>query len=177
MKKILKISILMIIFTITITGCKKDDDLIASIKLVSGWEKFVFEGEPYKHTNAYYDKDAHGTGAFIILMKDVITEPCTAEEYVNIFQSAQKRYLELSDFEFSTIFNTKVGGRNAVEFTYTYTCTAIHTDFSITKYKARVIIISTSPKDKYIIWGYSFESDYDTVAADFQSMIDSYRLK
>ena len=163
-KRVIKLSILMAVLTIAMAGCKKDDELTASITPAPGWEK---SGDTYREI-------ARGTEASFILCTFEGEKPYTAEEYVTVFQINQKNINEFSEMEFSTTSNTKIGGRDAFDFTYTYTWT----DLNI-RNKERVIFISTGAKNKkiYSIMCGAKESDYDTVAADFQKMIDSYRLK
>ena len=188
MQKIIKFSILTAVLTIAITGCKKNEeptnckyeDLTTCITPALGWEKRNIECE-----NAYYDVNAHGTGSAIYLYKVDAGKVCTVDEYVASARNDWERdkdkfegtgFNELNDIEFSAISYTKVGGVDAFEYIKTYTISGKYPTPFITYMKVRCIgiIVGTIV---YSIDCMTKESDYDTVAADFQSMIDSYRLK
>lgn len=164
----------MVFTTIAMTGCKKDDELTASIKPAPGWERI--DWLPGPPPNAYYDKNSHGTEATIWLSTFHKKNPFndgrnfTADEYVAFMQEKISR--EAGGDDFSATSYTKVGGKDAVEFTYTVS----YKEDPEWNSKYRVVYILLG-KNTYSIDCYALVSDYDTVAADFQSMIDSYRLK
>ncbi len=173
MKALFKFSFLTVmIVAISCTGCKKDDGdgddnpdtsgtLTASITPAKGWEK----NDAVVPT--WMNKDGRATGATIILTTDNVPSSVkTANEYVTFAQTLLKSTFK--DAVFSAASNTKVGGKDAVEYTYTTTVTL---DF-----KFRMVYILIGSK-AYTIQCCALASDYNAVAADFQSMIDSYTLK
>ncbi len=178
MKTFLRLSILMAITVVIIScmGCKKDSDdgdddsgntnipgaLTASITPAEGWEKNS------AIVPTWINKDERATGASIMLITDIVPSGVkTADEYVTYVQPIIKK--SFKDAVFTATTHTKVGNRDAVE--YTYLTSALDLGF-----KFRMVYILADPK-AYTIQCCAFASDYDAVAADFQSMIDSYTLK
>jgi len=136
-------------------GC----NLTASITPVSGFEKNEQAVNPQ-----WKNKD----GATVILSTDNAGGR-TLEQFVTYQQGEYKKVF--SDAAFDNTVKTTVAGRNAIEYTYTYSA------YSIVM-KARVVnLLECSNTKVYTITCSSLATTYESLANDFQSMIDSYTLK
>ena len=105
-------------------------------------------------------------GASLLLTTDRIpSEVNTADEYVSFAQGLLKKSFPSAVFSATT--KSKVGGMDAVEYTYTV-------DAGL-KMKLRMVYICKGGK-AYTITCCSLEKDFDKANIDFQKMIDTYSL-
>jgi len=134
-------------------------NLKASITPAAGWEKnnsvqqsIWFKGTPY--------------GSISLTVENIPSDINTADEYALFIHDELKKAFQ--DVEFSSISETTIEGRDAVE--YYYTATVMNKEM---KYRMIHICLDSCA---YTIACGCLESDFDSLAGEYQSMIDSYTL-
>jgi len=133
---------------------------VASITPLDGWKLLEGSVIPNYQSETIF-------GASLMLTTDIMpTEVKTADEFVAFAQEKMKKTFPNAVFNATT--KSKVGGMDAVEFTWTV-------DIRGLKMKYRTVYILKDGK-AYTITCSSLEQDFDKANVDFQKMIDTYSL-
>ena len=136
--------------------------LVASVTPPAGWQ----EGASDKDIHVYVltDKNKKGAGSSLAIIPGTAS---SAVKTINDFVSKYQNVLKIDDknAQIGPSTNINVNGWNGVEYTYT------------TSTEKSLYANLTNGTSYYIIKCTATGNNYDSVAADFKSMIDSFTVK